>query len=125
MYRININYVFVFFIVFVLSGFFNKLLKSCYKSPRPKNPHKFLASETFMKDANGMPSGHTQVASFALTIAYLFTNKYLYESLLLIFITFIQRIIYNNHTILQLFVGCIVGVLFGISFYKIIQYMKI
>ena len=121
LYFININYSILFFILFLLSGLFNKLIKELYYSPRPKNCTKFLVSDVCMKGTNGMPSGHTQITTFALTTAYLFTHKYLYSSIALFLITFIQRIVYKNHTILQLFVGSIVGFLLGWMFYELIQ----
>jgi membrane-associated phospholipid phosphatase len=68
-----------------------------------------------------MPSGHAQMTAFALTVAYLFTNQYLYQSIFLFFVTILQRFVYNNHTLLQLCVGSILGITIGGIFYKILK----
>jgi membrane-associated phospholipid phosphatase len=121
LYFININYSILFFIVLSLCGILNKLTKYWFFSPRPKNCIKFLATETCKKGSNGMPSGHAQFTAFGLTIAYLFTHKYLFQSIFLFLVTFIQRIVYRNHTLLQLLVGSIIGFFLGLCFYEIVK----
>ena len=73
---------------------------------------------------NGMPSGHTQQTAFALTIAYLFSKKNLYQSIILLILTAIQRYIFKNHTIIQLIVGGILGVGLGYICFYIILYIE-
>lgn len=104
----------IFIIMFILFGWLNKdVLKIFIYNPRPADSVPFLASEHFDKKANGMPSGHAQQTALSLTLAYLLTDKYLYESLALFGLTVLQRYIYHNHTLLQLLVGSILGVCFG------------
>jgi membrane-associated phospholipid phosphatase len=121
LYLIDIKYSILFFIGFLLSRLLNKLIKKVYYSPRPKICNKFLASDKCIIGTNGMPSGHAQSTIFSLTIAYLFTHKYLYPSIALFLITITQRIVYNNHTLIQLFIGSIIGIVLGICFYTIIK----
>ena len=124
-YQYSIIYSILFSILFIVSGWFNhKILKKFINDLRPSNGIIFLASEKINKITNGMPSGHTQQTAFALTIAYLFSNKNLYPSIGLFILTAIQRYVYRNHTLIQLVVGGIVGFILGyISFY-IMHYIK-
>jgi membrane-associated phospholipid phosphatase len=121
LYSIQPLYSIYFFIVFSIFGILNKFTKHWFISPRPKNCIKFLAKEQCKEGANGMPSGHAQFTAFSLTVAYLFTYDYLFQSIALFLLTIIQRIVYNNHTILQLFIGSMIGFLLGIIFYSIIN----
>jgi membrane-associated phospholipid phosphatase len=121
LYFIKPLYSILFFVVLSISGLLNKLTKYWFISPRPKNCIKFLATEICKEGANGMPSGHAQFTAFALTAAYLFTHKYLFQSIALFLVTFIQRVVYHNHTILQLLVGSMIGVVLGICFYEIVK----
>lgn len=121
LYSIQPMYSIYFFIVLSISGLLNKLTKYWFISPRPKNCIKFLASEVCKEGSNGMPSGHAQFTAFSLTVAYLFTHHYLFLSIALFLVTLIQRVVYNNHTILQLLVGSIIGFVLGICFYEIVK----
>jgi membrane-associated phospholipid phosphatase len=121
LYSIQPMYSIYFFIVLTISGILNKLTKYWFISPRPKNCIKFLATEQCKEGANGMPSGHAQFTAFGLTVAYLFTHHYLFLSIALFLLTLIQRVIYNNHTVLQLLVGSIIGFVLGICFYAIVK----
>lgn len=120
-FQYKISYGFLFFVLFLISGFINeKILKNLIFDLRPSNSTPFLHSEVFRKRTNGMPSGHAQQTAFALTYSYLLTRKYLYESIALFIITFVQRYLFNNHTIPQLIAGGIFGVFLGILFFYII-----
>jgi len=74
-----------------------------------------------LKGKNGMPSGHAQMTAFGLTVAYLFTHQYLYQSIFLFILTILQRFVFNNHTLLQLCVGSILGITIGVLFYEIVK----
>jgi len=136
-YYHSIGYMILFIILLLLFGEFNKVLKIWIKNPRPFKYILFLANEKVNEKikerenklkqqyrVNGMPSGHTQISSFALTIAYLITHKYLYQSIGLFIIIFIQRYVFKNHTILQLFVGGVFGVIIGILSFKIMNLIE-
>jgi membrane-associated phospholipid phosphatase len=122
----NIGYAILFLVLFLISGFINaKVLKRIIYDLRPSNSTPFLHSEVFRKRTNGMPSGHAQQTAFALTYSYLFTRKYLVESIALFLLTIVQRYIFNNHTIPQLLVGGVFGVLLGVASYYLVQYIYI
>jgi membrane-associated phospholipid phosphatase len=124
-YHQDINYAILFFILFLLSGWLNhEVLKKWIYSLRPSNPTLFLASEVIRKTNNGMPSGHAQQTAFALTIAYLFTHQYLGASILLFLLTLTQRLVYKNHTLSQLLVGGIVGLLLGYTSFYVMRYVE-
>ena len=118
-------YVFVYTLVFALSGWINHdVLKHYIQNPRPKNSTPFLASEHFSKKTNGMPSGHAQITAYSLTFSYLLTGTRFYESLALLGLTVLQRHVYYNHTILQLAVGTLIGVLSGYAVVFALRYIE-
>lgn len=109
---------------YTLTIVLNSLLKYIIKEPRPSKDIRIL--EIAIKngkrvgfDKFGMPSGHAQIAGFCLAyITMLFKNpsiSLLYAVICLI--TMYQRYVYNNHTILQLIVGFIIGIGTGVAVY--------
>ena len=68
-----------------------------------------------------MPSGHSQSLLFSTMFIYLsLKNKnILYIYLFISLLTMIQRVVYNHHTILQVIVGALVGLIFGYVFYQL------
>lgn len=119
------TYDLIFFLVGVsLNGLMNRILKPVFKDPRPPSPIKFLNSEKFpkkleyTKNSNyyGMPSGHAQNVTFSLTYLYwtICESKLLkMASLIIGVLTVFERWWFRNHTLLQLCVGIIVGIIFA------------
>jgi membrane-associated phospholipid phosphatase len=108
---------YVFF--FLFSGYLNTVLKDYVKQPRPATPKKFLYSENISRSQTvyGMPSGHSQNVFFSLTYLYLTVKDSVYWiqiGLVLAALMVYERWTYHNHTLLQLFVGAVIGVLLGI-----------
>lgn len=111
--------------LFFISGFFlnnilNILLKLIIKEPRPSKDIKILeiAVNNGIRvgfDKFGMPSGHAQNCGFCLCFIFFtlynpfITFFYLFISIISLF----QRYLFHNHTILQLFIGFIIGILFA------------
>jgi len=111
----SLLYLGVFVVSFLLLGWLNgRVFKYYIHDLRPADSTPFLVSEKFQKRTNGMPSGHAQQTAFSLTFAYLTSGKYFYESWVLFLITVIQRYVYKNHTFAQLFVGGLLGWIFGL-----------
>jgi membrane-associated phospholipid phosphatase len=101
----------VFALVFVLSGWVNHIvLKNYINDPRPSGSMAFLANEHIKLHQNGMPSGHAQLTAYSLVFSYLYSGRYLYESIALFAVTILQRFIFKNHTAAQLFAGSVLGV---------------
>jgi hypothetical protein len=130
-YALYVTYIYsfvsfiIYIFVFLLSGWANHIvLKNYINDPRPADSTTFLTSEHFRKKTNGMPSGHAQLTAFSLTIAYLLSNQYLYQSIALFVITIYQRYIYKNHTIPQLFVGSIIGIVIGYIIFLFISFIE-
>jgi len=121
----DLLYGFLFLVFFLLSGFLNhKVCKEFIHDLRPADYVLFLKSEDVRKRTNGMPSGHAQQTALALTVAYLFTGKYLYESIALFCITVWQRLVFKNHTALQLAVGGILGFVLGHIVYALMNRLE-
>ena len=125
----------VLFNYFIWGYFFNfllnLLLKAIFREPRPIHNADVLKA---MSDYNilhhrtvyfipfqtyGMPSGHSQTAFFCtcfLTLA-LHNNKVTLFFAFLTLVTMIQRVQGYFHTCWQVFVGSVVGALFGVLMY--------
>jgi membrane-associated phospholipid phosphatase len=104
----------------VLNNILNIILKLIIKEPRPSKDQKFIeigvTNGAFISfDKFGMPSGHAQNCSFSLSfITLVFNNPFITTLYLIItLISIMQRYIYNNHTMLQLIIGFIIGLIAG------------
>ena len=114
-------YYLVGYLIFLFfSSIVNRVLKHIYKEPRPDNEISIENLDIFnwtgIKDIYGMPSGHAQSISYSLTYLYLVQGSG-YIALLtmsILGLTLFQRWNYRKHTVIQLFVGTIVGLIIGI-----------
>ena len=61
----------------------------------------------------GMPSGHAEIATIISCILYYYKFISLWLCILLIFIFSMQRIIANRHTVFQVIVGIICGLIYS------------
>jgi len=123
------TYNLVFYIMlFILNKVINDYLKDYFKGSRPSNPKKFLDDDNFSKKKYGMPSGHSQLSFFSLAYSYLSTNK-ITTPIILMMITCLvviyERLLYHNHTLLQLISGAIIGVIIAYVSRKIFLVLKI
>ena len=117
---------YLFFLFF--SSIVNKTLKYIYKEPRPDNEISIENMDIFnwtgIKDIYGMPSGHAQSVSFSLSYLY-FVQESIYVVLLttsILGLTIFQRWNYRKHTLLQLFVGTVVGLLVGALAFQVTKF---
>ena len=104
----------------VLNTFLNIILKLLIKEPRPSKDKKFIEigiTNGLIMDVDklGMPSGHAQHCGFSLAFITLVFNSPFKTTLYLIITlaSLMQRYLYNNHTVLQLIVGFIIGIFAG------------
>jgi membrane-associated phospholipid phosphatase len=120
------TYLKAFVIGFILNNIINAILKLLIKAPRPSKDQRALEigianGERIAFDKYGMPSGHAQNAGFALVyISLIFNSPFITGFYLIIsFISMYQRYLYNNHTILQLIIGFLIGAGLGYICYFI------
>jgi membrane-associated phospholipid phosphatase len=99
----------IFGVTLVASGIINQTAKRFIDSPRPADATPFLVSEASRGSDNGMPSGHAQLTSFALLYAYLLSRQNMLESAALLAATVSQRLVFKNHTLLQVAAGTFLG----------------
>lgn len=103
----------------------NIILKFTFKQKRPTqltNSKYNTIYHTIYNDKYGMPSGHAQSVMAQLTfIIFYFKNKYITTlALVQTFITLWQRYYTNQHTINQLLIGSLIGIVLGLLFVNFI-----
>ena len=114
------NYLLFYIVGTVLNNILHIILKLIIKEPRPSKDQKFIEigvtnGALISFDKFGMPSGHAQNCSFSLAfITLVFNNPFITTIYLIIsLISIMQRYKYNNHTVLQLIIGFIIGLIAG------------
>ena len=124
--RNKLNYLKIFFYGYIFNLVVNSLLKWFIKDPRPTNDWKILQlgithNKRIGYEKYGMPSGHAQTCGFILTFVTLVLDSPFVTGLFSILssICLYQRYLYQNHTILQVTVGFVVGLGIGYLFYEI------
>jgi membrane-associated phospholipid phosphatase len=110
----------------------NIMLKGFFQQPRPsdhtdtktfqlalKNGKRFIFKNGMPYSIFGMPSCHMQLCLFYTAFVFMSLRQYniLYVYLLISLLTAYQRVKYSHHTILQVFVGSIVGICVGYMTY--------
>lgn len=117
-----------YLLFFIINVLVNKILKSIIKQPRPSNGKSIINESYDGADIYGMPSAHAQSVFYSMTFLYLVKKDYLlllFESFVS-FLTLYQRWSYKRHTIEQLGVGSIVGLVIAyIGIYLTQQYLHI
>ena len=142
------HYLIFYIIFFVVNMYLNTVLKQSVKQERPSHEVKLFASEVVRKNIQvyGMPSGHSQSVFFSISylLLVLFYSDVVerggswrdpnqdllhhYPLLLglLLFtiasLMFVQRLVYRNHTPVQLLVGAAVGSATAYAAFKAAEY---
>ena len=103
----------------------NFLLKGVFKEPRPTGNQQIIQlainnGKRFGSQVYGMPSGHAQTAFYCAAFIFLSLNNWKITGFYVIFALLIcyQRYIYKEHTLWQLFVGALVGLVTGCVAFK-------
>ena len=124
--RNTTKYLSFFIIGFIFNNILNIILKLIIKEPRPTTDQKAIEigvvnGARIGFDKFGMPSGHAQNCGYCLAFIIMTLNNHFITTLylLLSIISLFQRYLNNNHTILQLFIGVIIGTFFGYLTYII------
>lgn len=117
---------------FLLNMVINLMLKGIIQQPRPdidttkfnvamKHGKRFIFNNGFPYDIFGMPSGHSESCLFSATFVFLslHNQQHLFMYLLTSIVTMTQRVFHNHHTVLQVIVGSMVGILVGYLFFNL------
>jgi membrane-associated phospholipid phosphatase len=116
----------------IVNHLLNVTIKNTLRLPRPDSNLAELAklkptvlNYLFIHDNYGMPSGHAQsVVSLFVFIALFFRQKlFTFLAFLQVLITLWQRYATKRHSLQQLAVGSGVGLVSGLSFYGLINYL--
>ena len=115
------TYLLIFLSGFVINNIFNILLKITIQEPRPEDDTrlfhlKLTNGKRMHYDKFGMPSGHAQNCFYCLAfVLYVLQNSLVNWVIsvyfLLSIVSIFQRYLYNNHTLIQLIVGALIGTL--------------
>lgn len=129
--RNKCNLLFYYIIFYVIGLILNIILKGIIQQPRPsidkktfdlmiKNKERYISKYGVPYDIYGMPSGHSQSVLFSTIFIYFaFHNiKLTIIYLLISIITVSQRVIENHHTVLQVIVGSMIGLIIGYVSYE-------
>jgi membrane-associated phospholipid phosphatase len=129
--RNKCNLLFYYITFYVIGLILNIILKGIIQQPRPsidkktfdlmiKNKERYISKYGIPYDIYGMPSGHSQSVLFSTIFIYFaFHNTKLTIIYLLIsIITVFQRVIQNHHTVLQVIVGSMIGLIIGYVSYE-------
>jgi membrane-associated phospholipid phosphatase len=128
------NLFFYYCVGYFVNAILNLIIKGIIQQPRPsedpklfnlalKHGKRFIFKDYIPHDIFGMPSGHAQSCLFSTIFIFLSLHniKILYMYLAIICITIAQRVAYDYHTIFQVFVGTIVGSIFGYYVYYLAE----
>ena len=116
----------VYLLGMALNAMINFMLKGMIRQARPK--HEIPLFEFGMKDGKryqsdkyGMPSGHSQSIGFSFAyVGFILANPYItWAYAILSAITLSQRYVYRNHTIPQIGIGFMLGLVMGYTFYRV------
>lgn len=120
-----------------LNAMINLVIKGLIQQPRPmyddqkmellkRHGKEYLYKTGIPFDIFGMPSGHAQTAFFSWAFVYLSlrSREIMYVFIPLMGIVLAQRVFYLYHSWEQVFVGGVVGALFGGLVYYLSQYRK-
>jgi len=121
-------YLIAFIVGTFLNEIVNSILKITIKQDRPRNPVHYI-DDVGVTGAHiyGMPSGHAETVFFAITYLYLVKAP---PTIILIclfigILTLYQRWSFRRHTIEQLVVGVIVGIIFANIVYQLtVEYLR-
>ena len=111
----NNEYLTIYLFFSVVGTIINSILKSIIRQPRPRKQrhlYNFEHNQTHGQQF-GMPSGHAQNVFYSLfTVLFKIPNMYfIIPTLLVACNTCWQRWVYRNHTIFQILMGSITGIL--------------
>lgn len=110
----------VYVVGFGINSILNLILKGVIQQPRPsENKYLFhlekITDRFISVDRYGMPSGHAQSILYSTIFIWLSlkNNLITFLYILLSLNTLYQRVKYKKHTVLQVIIGAIVGLLMG------------
>jgi len=111
-----------FLFYYIIGTFFNSIVNIILKGLiQQSRPNVTIAKSRLQFDVFGMPSGHSQFVFFTTIFIFLSLKekKILYFFILCSLLIILQRVVYEYHTINQVIIGAIIGIIFGYFMYCI------
>ena len=117
-------FLFAYIIGYFLNSILNKTIKHIIREPRPKNQIMMEDYQTIEHtEKYAMPSGHAQSVAYSTYFLYMTSNIiWTVFSCFIIILTIYQRYSFNRHTMKQLMIGLIIGLIFSFIILKIAKY---
>jgi len=121
------KFVILFFISLVLSAATSESLKLIFSIPRPCVPctNNQINCNPYCPTTNSFPSGHTTIAFTTFTSIYLIYKKRKFLAFFIIpFLTGVSRLVLGVHTVLDVLVGSLIGIIIPIIVWEIEKNFK-
>ena len=122
---------FYFILGAILNIALNFFLKDLFKEPRPSGNEQIIQlainnGKRFGSQVYGMPSGHAQTAFYCTMFIFLSLKNWRITAfyMAMALFTCYQRYVYKEHTLWQLFVGSLVGLVMGSVAFKCAEKKK-
>ena len=128
------NSYFYYNIGWFINVLINIIIKGFLQQPRPnedlvkfelalKHGKRFIFKNGIPYDLFGMPSAHSQTCFFSTIFIYFTFRKMNILFLYLLMSTIIasQRVVFEHHTLLQVIIGSVLGIIFGYVVYYFTQ----
>jgi membrane-associated phospholipid phosphatase len=111
-YLVRDKYLYLYVFFFIMNSVLNQLLKHIFHQRRPSHSKSIINETT---DQYGMPSGHAQSVFFSTSFLYFVKGPFPFVllELCISMLTLYQRWSYRQHTINQLILGSLVGIMFS------------
>ena len=107
-----------------LSIIINGLLKEIINQDRPNGSRHVNQLEKLIDEGTkGMPSGHAQLVGSELLLSLLSNTSFTTKTFMVIQsgLTLYQRWAYKKHTVMQLIIGFLIGSLYSVIFWSMIN----
>jgi membrane-associated phospholipid phosphatase len=111
-----------FFLMWIISGSLNSMLKEIFQEPRPKTNITKASERGYSSSGYGFPSGHAQVAASNWGFSsYHFKDKIKSQLIpiffsIFIFLVALSRAIIGVHSVKQIVWGLLIGIIILITF---------
>jgi hypothetical protein len=117
-YIISVIFILASYHYFIHNGLEKKLSQTYFEYNEIKRPLELCDKEinSSKLSCTGMPSGHAETFTVFCVLLYLYNFIPIWLTIIIIMIVDFQRIISNKHTLSQVIVGSLLGLLYALIY---------